>query len=68
LIICHPVVAVILVTIFIIIAVWFLKKMFKYLKKVFNFSGRGKFKKTGLENGNMKYKSCHSQHVRTAQP
>ena len=53
LIICHPVVAAVLVTIFIIIAFWFLKKMFKYLKKVFDFSGREKFKKTGLETGNM---------------
>jgi hypothetical protein len=53
LIICHPVVAAVLVTIFIIIAFWFLKKMFKYLRKVFDFSGREKFKKTGLETGNM---------------
>ena len=53
LIICHPVVATVLVTIFIIISIWFLKKMFKYLKKVFNFSGREKFKETGLETGNM---------------
>ena len=52
LIICHPVVATVLVTIFIIISIWFLKKMFKYLKKVFDFSGREKFKKTGLETGN----------------
>lgn len=53
LIICHPVVAAVLVTIFIIIAFWFLKKMIKYLKKVFNFSGREKFKKTDLETGNI---------------
>ena len=53
LIICHPVIAAVLVTIFIIISFWFLKKMFKYLKKVFNFSGREKFKETGLETGNM---------------
>jgi hypothetical protein len=51
LIICHPVVAAVLVTIFIIIAFWFLKKMFKFLKKVFDFSGREKFKKTALETG-----------------
>lgn len=53
LIICHPVVATALAIIFIIIAVWFLKKMFKFLKKVFDFSGRAKFKKTELETGNM---------------
>ncbi len=53
LIICHPVVAAVLVTIFIIISIWVLKKMFKFLKKVFNFSGREKFKRTGLETGNM---------------
>jgi Domain of unknown function (DUF4126) len=53
LIICHPVVATVLVTIFIIISFWFLKKMFTYLKKVFNFSGREKFKETGLEAGNL---------------
>ncbi len=49
LIICHPVVATVLVTIFIIISIWFLKKMFKYLKKVFNFSGKKSQKKTALE-------------------
>ncbi len=48
LIICHPVVAAVLVTIFIIISIWFLKKMFKLLKKVFNFSGR---KRIALETG-----------------
>ncbi len=53
LIICHPVIAAVLVTIFIILAVWFLKKMFKFLLKVFDFSGRKKFKETNLETGNM---------------
>ncbi|GAX62104.1 hypothetical protein SCALIN_C28_0307 [Candidatus Scalindua japonica] len=53
LIICHPVVATVLVTIFIIVAFWFLKKMIKYLRKVFNFSGRKKFHETELETGNM---------------
>ncbi len=47
LIICHPVIAAVLVTIFIIISIWVLKKMFKFLKKVFNFSG----KKAALETG-----------------
>lgn len=47
LIICHPVVATVLVTIFIIISIWFLKKMFKFLRKVFNFSS----KKPALEAG-----------------
>ena len=47
LIICHPVVAAALVTIFIIISIWFLKKMFKLLRKVFNFSS----KKPALEAG-----------------
>ncbi len=53
LIICHPVIAAVLVTIFIILAFWFLKKMFKFLKKVFNFSGREKFKETELKTGNV---------------
>jgi hypothetical protein len=47
LIICHPAVAAVLVTIFIIISIWFLKKMFKFLRKVFNFSS----KKPALETG-----------------
>ncbi len=51
LIICHPVIAAVLVTIFIIISIWFLKKMFKILKKVFDFSGMEKFKKVALETG-----------------
>ena len=53
LIICHPIIAAVLVTIFIILAFWFLKKMFKFLKKVFDFSGKEKFKETNLEAGNM---------------
>ena len=53
LIICHPVVAAILITIFIMISVWFLKKMFKFLKKVFDFSGREKFKKADINDGNL---------------
>jgi hypothetical protein len=47
LIICHPVIAAALVTIFIIISIWFLKKMFKFLRKVLNFSS----KKPALEAG-----------------
>ncbi len=53
LIICHPMIAAVFVTICIILAIWFLKKMFKFLKIVFDFSGREKFKKTGLDTGNM---------------
>ncbi|MFQ5964791.1 MAG: DUF4126 domain-containing protein [Candidatus Scalinduaceae bacterium] len=43
LIISHPIVATVLVIVFIIFSVWFLKKMFKFIKKVFSFSGRRKF-------------------------
>ena len=39
LIIKHPVVMSILVVLFIIFSVWFLKKMFRFLKKVFSKSG-----------------------------
>ncbi|KHE93218.1 MAG: DUF4126 domain-containing protein [Candidatus Scalindua rubra] len=53
LIMCHPVIAAALITIFIIISIWFLKKMFKFLKKVFDFSGREKFKDTALATENM---------------
>jgi hypothetical protein len=38
LVIKHPVVAAILVILFIIFSFWFLKKMFRFLKKVFNKS------------------------------
>ncbi len=44
LIINHPVVIAILVTLFIVFSIWFLKKMFKFMKKVFSFSGRRKLK------------------------
>ena len=44
LIINHPVVIAILVTLFIVFSIWFLKKMFKFMKKVFSFSGRQKLK------------------------
>ncbi|MCP4269351.1 MAG: DUF4126 domain-containing protein, partial [Candidatus Brocadiaceae bacterium] len=50
LIICHPAVATVLVIIAIIITFLFLKKMTKYLKKVFDFSGKKKFKQTALES------------------
>jgi len=44
LIINHPIVIAILVTLFIVFSIWFLKKMFKFMKKVFSFSGRRKLK------------------------
>ncbi len=50
LIICHPAVATVLVIIAIIITFLFLKKMTKYLIKVFDFSGKKKFKQTALES------------------
>ncbi len=49
LIICHPAVATVLVIIAIIITFLFLKKMTKYLKKVFDFSGRKSSKKQLLK-------------------
>ena len=38
----HPVIAFVAVTIFILFSVWFLKKMFRFLKKVFSASGHRK--------------------------
>ncbi len=49
LIICHPAIATVLVIIAIIITFLFLKKMTKYLKKVFDFSGRKSSKKQLLK-------------------
>jgi len=37
LIIRHPIIATILVVLFILFSIWFLKKMFRFLKKVFSF-------------------------------
>ena len=42
LIINHPAAIAVLVTTFIIFSIWFLMKMFKFVKKVFSFSGKGK--------------------------
>ena len=50
LIINHPVSIAILVTVFIIFSICFLMKMFKFMKKVFSFSG--KRKPANLETGN----------------
>lgn len=49
LIINHPASIAVLVTVFIIFSIWFLKKMFKFMKKVFSFSGKGKH--ANLETG-----------------
>ncbi|MFC1703917.1 DUF4126 domain-containing protein [Candidatus Omnitrophota bacterium] len=35
----HPIIAAILVILFILFSIWFLKKMFRFLKKVFRFLG-----------------------------
>jgi hypothetical protein len=48
LILYHPVVIAILVTLFIIVSVWFLRKMYRFLKRVFRFSDRGKPQETNL--------------------
>jgi len=50
LIINHPAVIAVLVTVFIIFSIWFLMKMFKFMKKVFSFSD--KRKTANLEMGN----------------
>ncbi len=50
LIINHPIVIAILVTLFIVFSIWFLKKMFKFMKRVFSFSNKGK--PANLETGN----------------
>ncbi|UCC94638.1 MAG: DUF4126 domain-containing protein [Candidatus Omnitrophota bacterium] len=39
LIIQHPIIAAILVILFVLFSIWFLKKMFRFLKKVFRFLG-----------------------------
>ncbi|MDR4503567.1 MAG: DUF4126 domain-containing protein [Candidatus Scalindua sp.] len=44
----HPVVIAILVTIFIVLSVWFFKKMYKFLKRVFSFSDKRKPKEINL--------------------
>lgn len=41
----HPVIATILVIIFIFFAIWFLKKMFQFIKKIFTRSNKGGEKK-----------------------
>ena len=38
LIIAHPIIAAVLVILFVVFSVWFLKKMFRFLKRVFGFS------------------------------
>ncbi len=48
LIINHPIVAAVLVTLFIIFSVWFFKKMFKYVKKVFSFLSKRKLKEANI--------------------
>ncbi len=53
LIINHPIVIAILVTLFIVFSIWFLKKMFKFMKKVFSFSGKGKPGEANLGTGNI---------------
>ncbi len=50
LIINHPAAIAVLVTVFIIVSIWFLMKMFKFIKKVFSFSG--KRKPANFETGN----------------
>ena len=50
LIIHHPAAIAVLVTVFIIFSIWFLMKMFKFMKRVFSFSG--KRKPANLETGN----------------
>ncbi len=44
LIINHPIIVAVLTILFIAFSIWFLKKMFKYVKKAFSFSGRRKLK------------------------
>ncbi len=51
LIIHHPVAIAVLVTVFIIFSIWFLMKMFKFMKRVFSFSD--KRKPAYLETGNI---------------
>jgi hypothetical protein len=53
LIINHPIVIAILVTLFIVFSIWFLKKMFKFMKKVFSFSGKGKPGEANPGTGNI---------------
>ncbi|GJQ60568.1 MAG: DUF4126 domain-containing protein [Candidatus Scalindua sp. AMX11] len=48
LILYHPVVIAILVTLFIILSVWFLRKMYRFLRRVFSFSDKGKPRETNL--------------------
>ncbi len=51
LIINHPAAIAVLVTVFIIFSIWFLMKMFKFVKKVFSFSDKGKH--AYFESGNI---------------
>ena len=50
LIINHPVAIAVLVTVFIIFSIWFLMKMFKFMKRVFSFSGKRKPANLGTGN------------------
>ncbi len=51
LIINHPAAIAVLVTVFIIFSIWFLMKMFKFMKRVFSFSDKGKH--AYFESGNI---------------
>ncbi|MCP5007758.1 MAG: DUF4126 domain-containing protein [Planctomycetes bacterium] len=42
LILYHPVVIAVLVIIFVLLSVWFFRKMYRFLKRVFSFSGKGR--------------------------